>query len=207
MKDLSDNSTIGQRIKAIRTMNNKTQKEFAYSIGVSQAFLSSLENDRSKAPQSVVNKITKIYNLKSDWAEAYITNNITNKTTIDSNSSTDFQNGSDTLKLIKFYFKSSEALSDNLGNVLEQFILFEAVLTELSDLYRYSLRLNKVFMAGILPNDKVLPNITFEQFSARLNKLLILIEPFEDEITEINIAIKKFSKVFELMEEIVNEKY
>ncbi|MFO0485579.1 MAG: helix-turn-helix domain-containing protein, partial [Sphingobacteriia bacterium] len=56
-----------QRIKAIRKLMNLTQQQFAGQIGISQAALSDIENEKNGISYDVFKRILESFHIKSDW--------------------------------------------------------------------------------------------------------------------------------------------
>ncbi|MBX3101077.1 MAG: helix-turn-helix domain-containing protein [Bacteroidetes bacterium] len=56
-----------QRIKAIRKLLGLTQQQFASRIGISQAALSDIENEKNGISYDVFKKIVEAFHLNSDW--------------------------------------------------------------------------------------------------------------------------------------------
>lgn len=56
-----------QRIKAIRKLLGLTQQQFASRIGISQAALSDIENEKNGISYDVFKKIVEAFHLNSEW--------------------------------------------------------------------------------------------------------------------------------------------
>lgn len=56
-----------QRIKAIRKMMALTQQQFASQIGISQAALSDIENEKNGISYDVFKRIIEAFHVKSEW--------------------------------------------------------------------------------------------------------------------------------------------
>ncbi|MBI3599357.1 MAG: helix-turn-helix transcriptional regulator [Nitrospinae bacterium] len=59
--------SLGKRIKVLREYFEKTQEEFAKSIGLSQQFLGGIEKGRSRITPATSLLIEKIYGVSPDW--------------------------------------------------------------------------------------------------------------------------------------------
>ncbi|WP_338143662.1 helix-turn-helix transcriptional regulator [Brevibacillus laterosporus] len=60
-------STIGNRIKLIRKMNKVSQVNFSSQIGVSQATLSELEQDKYKPSVETIIALVTNYEVNIEW--------------------------------------------------------------------------------------------------------------------------------------------
>lgn len=60
-------STIGSRIKMIRKTNKVNQVDFSNQIGISQATLSELEQDKYKPSVETVLAISRYYDINNEW--------------------------------------------------------------------------------------------------------------------------------------------
>lgn len=60
-------STIGERVRAIREEENLTQKEFADSLGVTQAQISAIERNISNPSLTLVKLICRLYAASEEW--------------------------------------------------------------------------------------------------------------------------------------------
>ncbi len=59
--------SIGQRIKQIRKEKGLNQKKFAKSIGISQNYLSQIENDKFKPAQPLLISIEYKFGVCEKW--------------------------------------------------------------------------------------------------------------------------------------------
>lgn len=60
--------TLGQRIRGVRKYYSRTQKEFSDVVGVSQSFLSEVENDRSSPSIELIQGIAVHFpHIRLDW--------------------------------------------------------------------------------------------------------------------------------------------
>lgn len=62
-------STIGERIKIIRTKNDLKQEEFAESLSVSRSFISRIESNKEKASDTLLKLISLQYNVSYRWIQ------------------------------------------------------------------------------------------------------------------------------------------
>ena len=60
-------STLGERVKLVRTKNNLKQEEFADSLSVSRSFISRIETDKENASDTVIKLISLQYNVSYRW--------------------------------------------------------------------------------------------------------------------------------------------
>lgn len=60
-------STLGARVKLVRTKNNLKQEEFADSLSVSRSFISRIETDKENASDTVIKLISLQYNVSYRW--------------------------------------------------------------------------------------------------------------------------------------------
>ena len=59
--------TIGSRLKILRKKINKSQRDFAYILGISQSAYSNYEKDERSMPSDLLSKIIISYRLNSEW--------------------------------------------------------------------------------------------------------------------------------------------
>ncbi|EST51583.1 hypothetical protein T458_24560 [Brevibacillus panacihumi W25] len=59
--------TIGRRIKMVRKTNNVNQETFANQIGISQATLSELEQDKYKPSVDTITALATKYGVNIEW--------------------------------------------------------------------------------------------------------------------------------------------
>ena len=64
---LTDNETIGDRIRQVRKMEGLKQEEFGKKVGVSKNQIYSIETGRSKASDGLVRKIAGNCNVSYEW--------------------------------------------------------------------------------------------------------------------------------------------
>jgi transcriptional regulator with XRE-family HTH domain len=64
---LTDNETIGDRIRQVRKMEGLKQEEFGKKVGVSKNQIYSIETGRSKASDGLVRKIAGYCNVSYEW--------------------------------------------------------------------------------------------------------------------------------------------
>lgn len=62
-----NNSTVGARIKAIRTTNKLTQQEFADRTGISRGALANYEVDRNEPIDAVIVLICREFGVNESW--------------------------------------------------------------------------------------------------------------------------------------------
>lgn len=62
-------STVGQRIKEIRTYYQLNQKDFAARLGISYGHVSGLEKDKDKPSETLMRLIGFEYDISLDWLE------------------------------------------------------------------------------------------------------------------------------------------
>jgi transcriptional regulator with XRE-family HTH domain len=65
--DNSITNHIGERIKYIRKLNNKSQIQFAEILGISQASLSEIESGKSKPMFDTLIKLGLTYQIDMNW--------------------------------------------------------------------------------------------------------------------------------------------
>ncbi len=59
--------SLGETLKSLRTLKNFTLKDVEQKLGISNAYLSQLENDKVKQPSAnTLYKLSKLYNLDLD---------------------------------------------------------------------------------------------------------------------------------------------
>jgi transcriptional regulator with XRE-family HTH domain len=66
-KGVVDVSTIGEKIRGVRKLNDLNLVEFSKFIGVSQGTLSELEKDKYMPPVEVVMAIREKFKVDTDW--------------------------------------------------------------------------------------------------------------------------------------------
>lgn len=60
-------STLGERIKLIRTNNNLKQEDFARSLSVSRSFISRIESGKENASETVLKLMSLQFNVSLQW--------------------------------------------------------------------------------------------------------------------------------------------
>lgn len=60
-------NTIGSRLKAIRELNNLTIPQVSKKTGISTGNISIIENDKTKPSADALIKLSKLYNVTTDW--------------------------------------------------------------------------------------------------------------------------------------------
>ena len=67
IKELSDNPTIGEKIKYYRFINNLTQEDLAKLLNISRTTIIKYENSELSVPLNVLNKAAELFNIPSDF--------------------------------------------------------------------------------------------------------------------------------------------
>lgn len=67
MKDDTITSTIGNRMKAVRSTVGVTQTLFASNLSTTQSFLSAIEKDKTPPTESILNMISLNYGVNKEW--------------------------------------------------------------------------------------------------------------------------------------------
>lgn len=62
-----EKKTKNNRIKSVRTLLNKTQKEFAESLNVTVSYISDLENGRREVSDMIIFKLEKLHFINPEW--------------------------------------------------------------------------------------------------------------------------------------------